>query len=126
MKRKQHHHSSESQIITRIDTERDKANGLNARAEENESLGEACIKRSQKLIYEWEGRNGKNADEKMAEAARLKAEFFRLRNESVKLRKRARRIEECKLVQLGEALSEFRTVPIVPILGNDCSVASLA
>jgi hypothetical protein len=101
MKRKQKHYTSEQQIIDKIDEAREKSDSLNRQAELLESNSAEAIKNGNThLINE-------------------------LRKQAITCRKQARRIEEVKLPLLGEALSEFRTAPIIPILGQDLSVASL-
>ena len=127
--RKQHHYSSEQQILKKVDAAREKANELNVKAETCEAQSAECFKQAQKLIDEWEGKLvgkfSKEAQEKLIEANNLKNQFFNLKDEAIKCRKKARRIEEFKLPKFGESLSEFRTEPMA-ILGDNTSVVGPA
>lgn len=118
MKRKQKHYTTEQSILDKIDERRGEANRLNAFAEELES-------KSKSLLNEY---NEKFSDIPWGDLSdderNLKSVGMECKENALRARKTAKRIEEIILPKLGEVLAEFRTAPMMSITGDDISVAS--
>ena len=116
---KQKHYESEKQILDKIDARRNQAREINAEAESLEGQSARFFKAS------YDAEQIAKSDQEWIEARSLKGRGFQCKEEAMKARKRAKRIEEVVLPALGETLSEFRTAPMILVVGNDHSVASL-
>lgn len=118
MKRKQKHYSSEQQILEKIDERRNEARRLNAAAK-------AMEERSKELLREFSKKFSNIPWGDLTDDDRnLKAMCMECKENALRARKTARRIEEIILPKLGEVLAEFRTQTMTAITGNDVSVAS--
>ncbi len=114
---KQKHYSTEQQIIDRIDALKSEAETLNKYAE---FLSEQHLTMSKEHSAKFPDSDwGDLSDEDRS----YYMHAIQIKQEAAAVRKRAKRIEEIRLPKLGDLLSEFRTVPMIPILGNDNSVA---
>jgi len=117
--RKQHHYTNEQQIIEKIDDRRERAREFNATSELMEERSKGL------LIEAFNLANSAKTQKDWESARSKKAEGYACKDEAVKARKRAKRIEEVVLPALGETLAEFRTAPMIPVVGDNHSVASL-
>ncbi len=102
MKRKQKHYKTEQEIIERIDELKQEAEGLNKSAE---FLSEKHLSMMKEHITrfpddDW-GALPEDDRNRYAQALQMKID-------AAASRKKAKRIEEIRLPQLGEKLSEFR------------------
>lgn len=117
-KRKQRHYQTEDKILTKIDEKKAEAGRLNALAESLEHQSKKLLKRFCDECY------GLNWDEMTIDQRNLKCMGVQCKEDALRAHKLAKRIESVVLPKLGEALSEFRTLPMFPIMGSDNSVAS--
>jgi hypothetical protein len=111
MKRKKQW-GSESAVLKEIDRLRDEATRLNMLAESSKRQAEDCGRRAMELDERAPALKGKARDEAEKAANNERANFEKLMAEARGARKRAKTIEEATLANLGEALSELKTMPL--------------
>lgn len=73
-------------------------------------------------LYDMQGGEAQEKTARKCNALRL--EVKKKRDQVTKYCKRATRLVDVKAVKLGKALAAFRTVPMVPVCGNDLAVVS--
>lgn len=115
---KQKHYTTEKQILDKIDEKREKAKEFNALAESLEAQSRQLLIEAGRLC------DVAKTDEQWKDARATESHGRDCKSNSMKARKRAKRIEEVVLPALGEVLAEFLTTPMIPVCGNDHSVAS--
>ena len=115
--KRQKHYTSEKQILDKIDVCKAEVHRLNM-------LSADLERNSIRLLKEYSDRCSDLDWCDMTEGDRnLRAVGIESKQNSLKARKRAQRIEDVVLPGLGAALAEFKTLPMLPIVGDNCSAA---